>query len=93
MIARRKFTDQFRSDAVSLVLDHKHTQRVAAENLGIGVAMLGRWIREHKARLAGGTGVASTTPLVDKWEQKYRLLLRDFEILKKALPLFIRQSA
>ena len=92
MGTRRKFSDQFRADAVSLVLDQNYSQTDAAESLGIGAGMLGRWIREHKK----GTAITST-PLASApaeliiFKKKYRRLEQDFAILKKALPIFIRQ--
>jgi transposase-like protein len=46
---RKKYSKEFKLDAVSLVVDQKYSQSEAAKNLGINPNLLGRWIRESQA--------------------------------------------
>jgi transposase len=47
--ARKKYSKEFKLDAVSLVVDQKYSQSEAAKNLGIDSKLLGRWVRESQA--------------------------------------------
>ena len=42
-IVRRKYSKQFKSDAVNLVTQQGYTIAEASRNLGIQANMLGRW--------------------------------------------------
>ncbi|WP_026179669.1 transposase, partial [Hahella ganghwensis] len=48
MTTRKKYSKEFKLDAISLVLDQGYSQTDAARSLGITPNMLGRWIREHR---------------------------------------------
>jgi transposase len=48
MIGRRKYTKEFKSDAICLVKEQGYSQAEAARNLGITAKLLGRWVNEHK---------------------------------------------
>jgi len=42
MTTRKKYSKEFKLDAVSLVLDQNYSRAEAAKNLGINAQMLGR---------------------------------------------------
>jgi transposase-like protein len=46
MTKRKKYTKEFKLDAISLVRDQSISVSEASRNLGIGNQMLGRWIKE-----------------------------------------------
>ena len=48
MTKRRKYSKEFKLDAVSLVLEQGYSQAEAARNLGINSNMLSRWIRQFQ---------------------------------------------
>ncbi len=48
MKERKKYSKEFKLDAVSLVLEQEYTRREAANSLGINAQMLGRWVKEHQ---------------------------------------------
>ena len=50
---RRKFTDEFKQDAVRMVLSEGVPLKKAAENLGIDRSNLGRWKKEHLEAFGG----------------------------------------
>jgi len=45
---RPKYTIQFKQDAAKLVNEKGYTHKQAAENLGISLTALGRWVRAEK---------------------------------------------
>ena len=49
MVTRKKYSKEFKLDAISLVIDQNYSRREAASNLGINDNLLGRWVKEHRA--------------------------------------------
>ena len=50
MNKRRRYSDEFKLDAIRLVKEHQYNCAEAARNLGIDRGMLARWISEQEAR-------------------------------------------
>jgi len=50
MNKRRRYSDEFRLDAIRLVKDQGYSRAEAARNLGIDYGMLGRWIVAQELR-------------------------------------------
>jgi len=48
MKPRKKYSKEFKLDAVSLVTDQGYTRIEAARSLDICAQMLGRWVKEHQ---------------------------------------------
>ena len=46
MEARKKYSQEFKLDAVSLVTEQGYSRAQAARSLNINANMLGRWIKE-----------------------------------------------
>lgn len=95
MRRRKNFTDEFKRDAVSLVIDQNYRAEDAAENLQVAKSTLSRWVREHKDSLKAGTTILSpTNPTTELTTLRVKVKRQDQEIdiLKKALPLFIRKT-
>ncbi len=57
--SRRSFTDEFKRDAVAMVLDDGNKIVDIAERLGIGEGTLGSWVRQ--ARIDRGERAGMTT--------------------------------
>ena len=49
MSKRKKYSKEFKLDAVSLVLEQGYSRVDAANSLGINSNMLGRWIKEAES--------------------------------------------
>ena len=49
MVTRRKYSKEFKLDAINLVLEQNYSREEAAHSLGISAAMLRRWVREYQA--------------------------------------------
>lgn len=96
MTTRRKYTKQFKCDAVNLVLEQNYTQAEAARSLGIRANMLGRWVQEHREAGDGsfvGNGKLSPEQLqIRELQAKVKRLEMEKDILKKATALFVKQT-
>src|SRR5439155_9705495 len=85
---RRQFTDEFRQEAVQMLLDG-HTARSVVERLGLsGTNVLYRWKREQLERT--GPVATSLEVRVRELESELERVVRERDILKKALIIFGR---
>jgi transposase len=48
MTTRKKYSKEFKLDAISLVLEQGYSRTEAAKSLGINANILSRWIKEHQ---------------------------------------------
>jgi transposase len=58
--ARRKFTDEFKADAVALVIVEDRTVVDVARSLGVGEGTLGNWVRQAHIDRGERAGVSTT---------------------------------
>jgi transposase len=87
---RRRFTEEFRREAVQMMLDG-HTAASVVERLGLsGVTLLYRWKQQHLHR--GGPVAASLDERVRELEAELLRVARERDILKKALAIFGRNE-
>ena len=91
---RRKYTEEFRQEAVNLVTEQGYKASEAARNLGINESMLRRWIRNtalnnssHKATLS------DEQRRIRELEAENKRLKMEREILKKATAFFVKESS
>lgn len=88
----RKYTDEFRAEAVKLVVEEGYSITEAARNLGINANMLGRWKRRLTAVDEPATkGNGSDAELRQVREEVRRLKIEQ-EILVKAAAFFASES-
>ena len=93
---RRKFTQQFKDDAVKLVTEQGYSSTEVARRLGINRSNIIRWVREHRNALESPT--QSSGPPRDleaeiaKLKKENKRLLMEREILKKAAAFFANES-
>jgi len=90
---RRSFTDEYKADAVSLVLDDGRTLADVARSLGIGDGNLGNWVRQ--ARIDRGDREGLTTD--EKAElaalrREVAQLKVERELLKRATAFWVKES-
>ena len=87
---RRVFTEEFRREAVQMMLDG-HTASSVAERLGLsGANLLYRWKREELERT--GPVATSLEARVRELEIELHRVERERDILKKALAIFSRHE-
>lgn len=87
---RREFTDEFRREAVQMMLDG-HTAASVVGRLGLsGANLLYRWKREQLERT--GPVATSLQARVRELEVELHRVERERDILKKALAIFGRHE-
>lgn len=91
---RRKFTPEFKAEAVELVIKSGKPIAEVARDLGIGDGTLGNWVKAAKKR-----GEFKEKPLeiderarLKELEEENRRLKMEREILKKAAAWFAKDS-
>ena len=87
--SRRTFTDQFKREAVQMLLDG-HTAGSVSKNLGIGnTNLLYRWKAEVVSD--GGPATEALDSQVRELREELLRTRRERDILKKALSIFSQQ--
>lgn len=97
MTTRKKYSKEFKLDAVSLVLDQGYTRREAARSLDINEQMLGRWVKEHRESEDGHAfrGNGKRTPEqeeIRRLKAEVKRLEMERDILKKATAFFAAET-
>ena len=85
-------TDKFRKDAVRIALTSGLTRKQVADDLGVGMSTLNKWITAHRDTdvvLKEDLGLAQEN---DRLRRKNRILKEEREILKKATVFFASQK-
>ena len=91
---RRLFTDEFKQQAVRLVLEEGKSVTAVARELDLVASALGQWVRHAQAdRTKGRTGLTTTEreELV-RLRKALRIAEEERDILKKATAFFAKQS-
>ena len=65
---RPKYTFEFNQDAAKLVNEKAYTHKQAANNPGISLSAIGRWVRAEKGPIAPSTTIKSILNLTDQGE-------------------------
>jgi transposase len=96
MTTRKKYSKEFKLDAIALVIEQNYSQAEASRNLGINPNMLGRWIKEAEnddGQAFRGNG--KLTPEQEEIRQlkaQVKRLEMEREILKKATVFFAKET-
>jgi transposase len=89
-MSRREFSEEFKREAVQMLLDG-HTAGSVCERLGLsGSNLLYRWKREQLDRT--GPVATSLEARVRELESELQRVQRERDILKKALAIFGRND-
>ncbi len=96
MKPRKKYSKEFKLDAVSLVLEQGYTRAEASKNLGLNPNVLGRWVQEFQSD--DGQAFRGNGKLTPELEEIRRLkaqvkrLEMERDILKKATVFFAKEA-
>jgi transposase len=94
-MSRRDFTDQFKADAVQLVVSQGYSFAKACEAMGVGDTALRRWVAQWRAQQAepprGEMQVMADQRRIRELEARVRELEREREILKKSTAFFVKE--
>ena len=96
MTIRKKYSKEFKLDAVSLIAEQGYTRAEAARSLGINANMLGRWAKEFQCK--DGQAFRGNGKLTPEQEENRKLkaqvkrLQMEKDILKKATVFFAAET-
>jgi transposase len=96
MRQQRRFTKEFEDEAVRLVRTSGRTQREIAEDLGVGLSTLVRWISRSRDRqmdhppAAGEEGLGAE---LKRLRRENEILRQERDILKRATAFFAREGS
>ena len=96
MANRKKYSKEFKLDAISLVLGQGYTRAEAAKSLGISANMLGRWVKEAQEddgqAFHGNGKMTPEQEEIRKLKAQVKRLEMEKEILKKATVFFAKET-
>ena len=89
---RKRYTQTFKREAVSLVLEKGMTRHAVERQLGLANGLVHRWVKEFQADPSScfpGNGNLKPHELeIARLRRKNTLLERELEIVKKAVAIF-----
>lgn len=83
--SRRRFTQEFKRDAVAMVMAEGHRIVDVAERLGVGEGTLGNWVRQARVNSGERAGVTTSErqELVELRRENARLRM-ERDLLRRA---------
>lgn len=96
MKARKKYSKEFKLDAISLVLEQEYTRAEAARSLDVNSNLITRWVKEYEQDKDGQAfrGNGKLTPEQDEIRElktRVRQLEMEKNILKEATVFFAKE--
>lgn len=89
---RRRFTEEYRRDAASIVIDTGQTIKAVADQLGLGEQSLGKWVAKERARRdavqSGQPAPADSAAEIARLRRQVADLKAENEFLGKASAFF-----
>ena len=91
--SRRSFTDEFKRDAVALVIDEGRRVIDVARSLGVGEGTLGNWVRQARVDRGERAGLTTSekTELAELRKENARLRI-ERDLLKRATAFWVKES-
>ena len=88
----QKRTDEFRHDAVRIARTSGLTRKQVADDLGVGMSTLNKWITAHRDTDVVSKEDLSLAQEKDRRLRENRILKEEREIFKKATQFFASQK-
>ena len=91
-MVRRKYSDEFKQEAVKLAQRGDVPVNQTAKELGVNTEMLRRWVKEFGTRPDGSRGmsVQQHSELI-RLRRELRRVTEERDILRKAMGIFTRE--
>mgnify|MGYP001601326982 CR=1 FL=1 len=89
-----KKSEEFKREAINLVLTSGLSQKQVAADLGIGKSTLGKWMSQHRSSPEGLCQLQADESIeaeLRRLRKEVRVLKEEREILKKATQFFASQ--
>jgi len=96
MTTRKKYSKEFKLDAISLVTEQGYSRAEAARSLSINPTILNRWIKENESddgQAFRGNGKLTAEQLeIRRLREENKRLKMEKDILKKAAAFFAQET-
>ncbi len=90
---RRRFSDEFKRDAVEIVRSSDRSIAEVARELGIYDSSLGNWVRQDQINRGEREGLSSDEKArLSELERENARLRMERELLKRAVAFWVRES-
>ena len=89
---RRKYSKEFKAEAVKLVLEQGITRAQASRDLGVAESVLGRWVQLAERDAQPGAITAEEREELRRLRKEVKVLRTEREILKKAAAFFAKET-
>jgi transposase len=90
---RRKFSDEFKRDAVEIVRSSDRSIAEVARELGIYDSSLGNWVRQDEINRGERDGLSNDEKArLSELERENARLRMERELLKRAVAFWVRES-
>ena len=90
---RRKFSDEFKRDAVDLVLTTGRPIAEVAGELGVYDSTLGNWVRQYQEQQQAGSGVSpDERARLKELEAENAKLRMERDLLKRTVAFWVKES-
>jgi transposase len=93
---RRRFTKEFKADAVSLVVEQGYSSAEVGRRLGVNENNVNRWVRQYRDKHESASSEGLTREQMEaelkRLRKENKRLEREREILKKAAAFFANES-
>jgi transposase len=98
MTKQRRFTREFEDEAIRLVRTSGRTRRAVADDLGIGLSTLTRWLGRAKDLATGDHGTDGQAPPdmaaeLKRLRRENDILKQERDILKRATVFFAKEGS
>jgi len=96
MTKQKRFTKEFEDEAVRLVETSGRTKRQIADDLGVGLSTLTRWIgksRDRAPAMADPVGTDDVIVELKRLRRENEILRQERDILKRATAFFVKEGS
>jgi len=94
-MGRRNFPDEFKAEAVQLVVERRYTIDRACKAMGVGDSALRRWVADWHAQKDApprtAEQISADMRRIKELEKRVVELERERDILKKSTAFFVRE--
>ena len=84
----RKFSEEYKSDAIRMVIETGISIRQASKEIGIGQSTLDKWVRQYREAHQDATAKGSESEELKRLKAENHKLKLERELLKKAAVFF-----